>query len=239
MMNILIVEDDEYQRRNLVKMIEDIDCTYNILEAANLKEARKLLKNNNIDLFYLDISLGTESGLDLASEIRKNPRYKFTWIIFITTHKKYMLEAFKEIHCYDYIIKPYDKEKVKEVTIALTENSISKIEDNSKRKSVIFDVEDLLIKLYTSEIIFVEVYIRTCYVHTKLGKYTVKNLSLKKLTKMINDEAFIQSHRAYIVNKQYIREIRKGTRSWEISFKGYDETALLGTRFKKAVLNNF
>lgn len=240
MFNILIVEDDNRQRNNLAKMIREINCMYVVIEASNIKEANQHIMNHDIDLFYIDISLGNESGLDLAFEIRKNHKHRLTWIIFITTHVKYMLEAFKEVHCYNYILKPYDKEIVKELTLTLTQKSILKPEDTTKKKTVIFDIEEgISIKIYTNEIIFVEVFIRTCYVHTRAGKYTIKNLSLKKIVEIINDEDFMRCHRAYIVNTKYIKEIRKSINSWKIYFDGYNETALLGDKFKKDILNVF
>ena len=45
-------------------------------------------------------------------KIRSIDEYEFSQIIFLTTHMEYITQAFKQTHCYDYILKPYDQEDV-------------------------------------------------------------------------------------------------------------------------------
>jgi len=86
--------------------------SYGIYEADDKDEALKISNDNTIDIFYIDIGLKNSSGLDLAIELRKTYKYEFSWIIFLTTHVEYITQAFKEVHCYDYILKPYDKQEL-------------------------------------------------------------------------------------------------------------------------------
>ena len=111
-MNILIAEDDIIQRENLKKIIQGIDKNFIIYEAEDKNEAFKISCENTIDIFFIDIGLKNSSGLDLAMKIRKLDKYEFSWIIFLTTHLQYIIQAFKNVHCYDYILKPYDKEEI-------------------------------------------------------------------------------------------------------------------------------
>ncbi|TDT58380.1 LytR/AlgR family response regulator transcription factor [Fonticella tunisiensis] len=182
MANILVVEDDKVQRCNLVKMLLELGENFNILEAACANDAMKISRNNKIDLFYIDVNLPDFSGVDLAYEIRKLPQYGLSWIVFITTFADYMIDAFKKIHCYDYIIKLYDKKLVKEMTIKLTRNTVNRESIPKKERDYItLDIKGIFIKVYLDEIIFVEVFIRECTFHTINGKYKVNNLSLKKI----------------------------------------------------------
>ena len=130
MINILIAEDNSIQRKNLIKMI---------YEAESKEEALKILQEVYIDFFYIDISLKNSSGLDLALELRKIEKYKFNWIIFTTTHIQYMIKAFKEVHCYDYILKPYDKDEVIKMTKLLTSNRRAYNPSRKKEKYVVFE----------------------------------------------------------------------------------------------------
>ncbi|WP_242824766.1 LytR/AlgR family response regulator transcription factor [Clostridium botulinum] len=109
MKNVLIIEDDNYQRKNLKNMLLEIEEDFNIYEAEDKLDALEICNKVLIDLFYVDVSLQNSSGIDLCKDIRKIKKYKFSWIVFITTHVQYMITAFKEIHCYDYILKPYEK----------------------------------------------------------------------------------------------------------------------------------
>jgi len=237
--NILVVEDNDLQRKNLIKMIKELNKPFNIYEADSKEEGIRLANTYNIHLFYLDINLKNSSGLDFASKIREYPQYKFTFVIFITTHVKYMLEAFKEIHCYDYLIKPYDKKKVQEITLSVFDNLETKLSANkTERKYVVFDMKDLNVKVYIDEIIFVSVYIRTTFVFTTRGKYTLSKMPFKNVMDMVGDE-LVQCHRSYAVNMDYVDKIDTSTASWEICFDKFNESVPIGEKYKKDVLEAF
>ncbi|MDF2504697.1 response regulator transcription factor [Clostridium sp.] len=112
MKNILLAEDDMKQCENLRKMLHMIDTKINIYEAEDKNEALEISKDVHIDLFFIDISLKSSSGLDLAFELRKMSEYEFTWLVFLTTHVEYLSQALKQVHCYDYIVKPYNKDEI-------------------------------------------------------------------------------------------------------------------------------
>lgn len=241
MINILIVEDDGKQRGNFVKMLQEIDEDLNIYEAESKEEAIKILEETNISFFFIDISLKNSSGLELAFEIRKLEKYKFNWIIFITTHIQYMIQAFKEIHCYDYIIKPYDKDEVIKMTKELISGSHMNMEAENKDKHVIFDLKNSIsIKIKVDEIIFIEVRLRIMTIYTKNGSYEVKRLSLNKVLEMIECDNIIQSHKGFVVNTEYIDKIESvSNKVGEISFSCCEIKVPLSYKFKDNVIERF
>ncbi|WP_186429736.1 LytTR family DNA-binding domain-containing protein [Clostridium sp. BSD9I1] len=241
MKSILLVEDDINQRLNLKKMLQEIDCDLKIYEAQDKDEALEILNNENIELFFIDISLKNSSGLDLALELRKIPKYELSWIVFLTTHVQYMFQAFKEIHCYDYIIKPYEKDEVIKLTKKLISGTyINNIAIN-ERKYVVFEInKGISTRLYIDEIIFIEMSLRTCIVHTKQGKYEIKRLTLKKALELIDSDDIIQCHKSFAVNINHINGIESiSSRLSNIHFDNYDKTALLGYMFKNIVEERF
>ncbi len=237
MANILIVEDDKAQRENLKTMIQEMGQALCVLEAQNAHEAFEISTANTIDLFYLDVHLPDVSGLELARKIREVPYYNFTWIIFITSHIKYMLEAFKEIHCYDYILKPIEKDAMQNITMKLLTNNKPDIEEKTERKHIFIEISGVMVKIFADEIVFVEVYRKTCVLHTIKGKYEVKNLSLKKILSTTPKGSLVQSHKSYAINIGLIQEINKKLSCWEIIFKNYEEKALIGDKYKDNVMN--
>ncbi|NMM61511.1 response regulator transcription factor [Clostridium sp. P21] len=237
MVSVLVVEDDYVQRKNLVEMICESDKNLDIYEAQSMQEALKISKETYINFFYIDIMLKDSSGLNLASELRKMEIYKFTWIIFITTHVKYMLQAFKEIHCYDYIIKPYKKEEIIETTRFLVSGKYRYSIKENENKYVVFILQDSIsVKLDVDEIFFIEVNLRKVTLHTKKGKYQPKKMSLAKALTIINSDYILQSHKSFAVNVKLIDKIESiSTKLWKVSFVNYKEKALLSYKFKDAV----
>lgn len=242
MYNILVLEDDCIQLKTLSEIIKGSGNTYKVFEATSVSEAFDFAVKQKIDLFYIDINLKNESGLKFAQEIRKLEGYKLTWIIFVTIYKEYMLSAFKKIHCYDYILKPYNKEHIQTITRNLLSDSYAQVAAaETKEKFIVVDVKNIQIKIFVNEIIFVEVFIRTSIIHTTNGSFTIDYLSLKRLNSMIADENILQSHRAYLVNIKYISKIEKtkDKTSNKIYFYNSDKTALLGNSFRKTVMDKF
>jgi len=240
-MNVLIAEDDEIQRTSLKKIIQQIDKCIKIYECEDRDGALQITIKNNIDIFYIDISLKNSSGLDFAMDLRQIPKYEFSFIVFLTTHVEYITQSFKKVHCYDYILKPYDAAEVVDMTKRFISHS-----DNTKgapkdKIYVIFELtKGISLKVYVDDIIFIEVNIRTCMVHTVNGAYKVNSLGLKNILKLINRNNIVQCHRSFAVNVKHIREIVSiDNRLSEIYFEDYDKIALLGYKFKDTIMDKF
>jgi DNA-binding LytR/AlgR family response regulator len=242
MYNILILEDDCIQLKTLSEIIKQSGDMYQVYETTNTIEALKIAKQKMIDLFYVDINLKNESGLKFALEIRKIKRYRLNWIVFVTIYKEYMLSAFKKIHCYDYILKPYNKENIQRITKLLLSDGRTQVAATEIReKFIIVPIKNIQVKIFVNEIIFVEVFIRTSIIHTINGSFTIDYLALKKLNSMIDDKNIIQSHRSYLVNIEYINKIEKTNNktSYKIYFYNTNKTALLGNNYKKCIMDRF
>lgn len=242
MPNILVLEDDYIQRKNLARIIRQLGDIYTVYEASNVYEAMSISKNHIIDLFYIDILLNSSSGINFAVHLRQSDTYKLTWIVFVTSYKEYMLPAFKKAHCYDYILKPYDKEVIENETRLLTSDNKNKLWLNELDEDyIIVNIKNVQVKIFTAEIIFVEVFIRTSVIHTPSGPYRIDYLSLTRLRNMIHNPNIIQSHRSYLVNTKFIKSIEKTVdkTSYKIHFYNTDAQALLGRNYKDEVLEKF
>ena len=242
MYNILVLEDDCIQLKTLSDIIKQSGEMYQVYETTNTEEALKIAQKEMIDLFYIDINLKNESGLKFALEIREIERYRLNWIIFVTIYKEYMLTAFKKIHCYDYILKPYNKENIQMLTkLLLSESSAQVAVTEIREKFIIVPIKNIHVKIFINEIIFVEVFIRTSIIHTINGSFTIDYLSLKKLNSVMEHKDILQSHRSYLVNIKYINKIEKTNdkTSYKIYFYNTNETALLGNNYKKSIMDRF
>nr|WP_242836874.1 LytTR family DNA-binding domain-containing protein [Clostridium beijerinckii] len=241
--SIILVEDDSMQREILKTMIHSIYESIKIYEADSENSALEIIKNNDINMFFIDIGLKESSGLDLAMDIRKIPKYEFSQLVFLTTHVEYMLQAFKQTHCYDYILKPYSKKNVQAMLNKLIDREINNLsnEDNDSNKELIIKIRaTVFIRVKIHDILFIEVKGRDCEINTINGSYTYTNISLKKILELINCDYIVQSHKSFAINKNYIFKIEKlDIRLSSIYFNKYPKTALLGYRFKSNIIQEF
>lgn len=248
MYSIILVEDDYMQREILKKMILSTYEYVKIYEADSESSALEIIEENDINMFLIDISLKESSGLDLAMNIRRIPKYEFSQLIFLTTHMDYMLQAFKQIHCYDYILKPYNQEVVLAMLnkIICYENSqlhngndnFNEDNKNNDRKVSITLKNSIFAVIKIDDIVFIEIKGRIAEVNTINGMYEANNTSLKKIMKLIDCKDIIQSHRAFAINKDYICKIEKiSAKLSTIYFNNYSKTALLGYKFKDDIIS--
>jgi putative two-component system response regulator len=91
--DIVIVDDERAMRALLRTLLERRGHTCR--EAADAREARRLLDERSAELLLCDVTLGSESGLDLVRELRQtHPEKPDVW------------EAALELGCYGYLTKP-------------------------------------------------------------------------------------------------------------------------------------
>ncbi len=110
-MNILAVEDERLNLLSIMDCLKEASPESDIVGFGNGEEALKYAKSKVIDVAFLDIELGTMSGLELAlrlKEINSNIN-----IIFVTGYSNYMGNAFS-MHASGYILKPVTTEQIRD-----------------------------------------------------------------------------------------------------------------------------
>lgn len=237
MKTVLIVEDNIRSREMLVKIIEGIRNDVEIKTAASQEEATILAIKNNIDLFMLDIILNSSnpsdvSGMKFAEYIRTFQQYKYTPIIFTTALEDPELHAYSELHCYYYVEKPYDVEKVSTVIKEALEFPVN----NKVLQSVYFRKDGILYKKEVSEIIYIENSRAGQTVYCTNGNLKLPYKPNKKILEELGSDKFVQCSRYNIVNTDYIDKIDTVNRY--IQLKNVKELIEFGNTFKKKFLKN-
>ena len=110
---ILVVDDSELMRINILHQInEDFDES-NIFFAGTIAEAWEILKKNTINILLLDIYLPGQNGADLMSDMFAEKELKDIPIIVITgTSGDSFVKASFEKYVYAYLHKPINRDKL-------------------------------------------------------------------------------------------------------------------------------
>jgi two-component system, NarL family, invasion response regulator UvrY len=102
--NILIADDHMIVRKGISQLLKESAENVEVHEVDNASKVLEQINQINLDLIILDITLGTDSGLELLTEIKKiNPSLP---ILILTMHNndQYLLDAYQKGAC-GYIIK--------------------------------------------------------------------------------------------------------------------------------------
>lgn len=127
-MRVICVDDEQPVLDNFKFRVHDFTQIQSLHLFADAKEALNWVKENPVDVAFLDIEMGGINGVDLArmfKEIDQDIR-----IFFVTAYEQYALEAFK-VDALGYILKPYSKQDLQE---AFEKASLMQ----SRRKSRVF-----------------------------------------------------------------------------------------------------
>ena len=104
---ILVVEDNQLSRELLCDWLETE--SYQVISASDLQQAFDAIKEGPPDAILLDVQLGDQDGLSIATWIRRQPTLAHIRIIAVTAHAM-VTEQERIFHsgCNAYVPKPVD-----------------------------------------------------------------------------------------------------------------------------------
>ena len=150
------------------------------------------------DILLLDVEMKNMNGIELAKRIRKdNNRAE---IIFITSHFEFVGEGY-EVDALHYLIKPISVEKFTQVLTKAAEKL------SIEPPSVVISCEGETVKLYESDILYVESFLHYIVIHTKDNEYKIKE-NISVFENKVSD-VFYRIHRSYLVSLKYITRISR------------------------------
>ncbi len=208
-----IIVDDEPLARDVIKShlsgFEDIEI---IAECENAVEAGKLLREQNIDLIFLDIEMPKISGFEFLKELKKAPK-----IIIITAYRNYALKGY-EFDIVDYLLKPVSFERFYKAVNKYfkqvqneSEIKVQKDEFGTPEDLFIYLNEDKTIhKIYLREITYIESFREYIKVHTA-EKSVMTKIPISKIEDKLKNNGFIRIHKSYIVSIKSVTSFNAGT----------------------------
>ena len=107
---VLIVDDEPLARQRLRDLLMDEPGIDVIGEACNGREALAMIRKQKPDLVVLDIQMPELDGFEVVAALGTK---QLPAIIFATAYDRFAVKAF-EVHAVDYLLKPFDGDRLKE-----------------------------------------------------------------------------------------------------------------------------
>ncbi len=233
MINVLMVLADNNEAGRVYQVMKGSNANFNCFCAEEASSAMEMLDDNKMELIILDTELPDGSGLELARRIRQIPCYRFAWMIFLSGNDHHEMEAYRQIRCYDFIVKPYNEQLLLATVEMLSRYKITSVSEDD-RVVVTFKYRDHYLRIPARDILYFEVCGNNSTLYTYTDEYPLKKMSLRKI-KLMLPSYFVQCHKSFIVNRNYIEAILKGSYGWEIKLKDYDQTLPSGDKYKSNV----
>lgn len=237
MITILVVEDSLEDRKVYDRILSQISGV-RVLEAETGEDAVARLERYKVDIFFLDVELPGINGFTLAQKIRSMPAYSMAPILFLTGYSKNPLDALREFHCYDYIVKPFTENELTERIMGLIRDykNAKPSLPRTKRKMIRLMTDRGIVTVVTDQILFVESHLLDCTLWLPEGLLKLPRVTLTKVIHEVNEPFFVRCHKSFAVNVAQIASIEKiSYRLSKIHMKHCDQSIDMSGMFKDKI----
>jgi len=202
MINCIAV-DDEPKALDIIKIHASKSPDINLIDSfTHPEKALAFLKDNYVDLVFLDINMPHISGLDFIEKLQFKPN-----IIFTTAYSEYALDSY-EFEAVDYLLKPIEFDRFnKAIQKAKRLIQLNTLHQDSFLKTFIF-VKDgyRQVKIVIDDILFIQSEGNYLNIET-INNKVVTRMTFQQLMEKLPRDIFIRIHNSYIVNLVHTNKI--------------------------------
>lgn len=216
-MQVLIIEDELPAANRLVKMLEGIDSSIQVVNRIDSVEASvKFLQTDPaVDLIFMDIQLADGLSFDILSQVNIQ-----TPVIFTTAFDQYTLKAFK-VNSIDYLLKPIDEKELRQAVDKY--NRIYRQPESDYPDKLLQLVKEINLRQYKERLLIKRgqqlSYLKTnsiayCFADGKLcyavdfsgNRHMIEN-NLSVLEEQLQPSRFFRINRHLLVNIESVKKV--------------------------------
>jgi DNA-binding LytR/AlgR family response regulator len=205
-----VIVDDEPMALNLVESyVEKTPFLTLKKKCSSAIEAMEFIKNEPVDLLFLDIQMPDLTGIEFSKMLPKETR-----VIFTTAFDQYALEGFK-VEALDYLLKPFDYAEF--LAAANKANTWFELVKGKQQKIVSEEKEFLFVKseykqlrIKLADVLYFEGLKDYIKIWVKDSPKAILTLmSLKTLEQELPETQFMRVHRSFIVSLKNVEVIER------------------------------
>ncbi len=222
-MDILIVDDDAPTGLYLKHIVTQVAGITVIGVATSGLEALQLASEHKPQVVFLDIDMPEMNGLEVARRMAQWQSDIF--FVFATAYPNYAIQAF-ELYSFDYILKPFNEERVQKTLRKLNDRITSQLFPVvSPKETFSIQIHWKTYLLKPKEILYVESCMTKVLIKTLTGTYCIKG-GLHSWKEKLAPYGFVPCHRSYLVNINQVKKIDYIGRTYELTLKSDDKVPL-------------
>ncbi|MGB1307751.1 MAG: LytR/AlgR family response regulator transcription factor [Oceanihabitans sp.] len=211
----IIVEDEKTSRDILKNYLAKYCPKVEILgEAANVEEALILIRNNDLDLIFLDVEMPYGNAFDLLDKVGD----RTFETVFVTAYNHYAIDALNA-HASYYLMKPISiDELIKAVDyVSEIKSKEDALQDeilvpkaNSVNGKITIPQLDGFEILETANILYCKADDNYTEIYLNNNKKKLVSKTLKYFEEALSNSSFARVHKSYLVNVNEITKYVKG-----------------------------
>jgi two-component system LytT family response regulator len=183
-------------------------------EASNVEEALILIRNNDLDLVFLDVEMPYGNAFDLLDKVGD---IEFE-TVFVTAYNHYAIDALNA-HASYYLMKPISIDELIKAVDYVTEirtkedalqDQVLIPKTNSIHGKITIPQLDGFEVINTSDILYCKADDNYTEIYLNTNKKKLVSKTLKYFEEALNDTGFARVHKSYLVNVNEIVKYVKG-----------------------------
>jgi DNA-binding LytR/AlgR family response regulator len=234
----VVVDDEKPARERLKRLIGAHDDFEVVGEASDPASAIKIIDSLRPDACFLDVRMPGGDGFDVVRGIKTVPR-----VVFTTAYDEYAVKAF-DVNSIDYLLKPFTKKRFAEALERLRQAFASSEPVEDKLLQAIKELKheeppvrvapparltakrgSKILVLAPGEILWFEADETLVFARAGSGRFLVER-TLTDLETLMGP-TFFRSHRRFLVNLAFIREILPGDAgTYEVVMKNEEKNRI-------------
>jgi two-component system LytT family response regulator len=232
----IIIDDEQLARKRLVRLLEPFEEIDIIGEAVNGQDGLEKIERLLPELIFLDIEMPVYNGFEMLRRLKHQPK-----VVFTTAYDQYAIKAFEE-ETIDYLLKPVETERLEKTIKKLQQTRfqppsnlplellMKQLSVKKEIKTLTVKIGDKILLIKLDSIIFIDAEDKYVFLHTIDSKKHLTDFTIGSLEEKLPDQ-FVRIHRGYIINTEYIKEIRRGFNgSFVFVMKDVQNTRLTSSR---------
>jgi len=232
----IIIEEQISDKKTLQMFINDIDAITLEGVFSNIESASRYIKDNSIDLIFLDSQLIKRSVIHLFNTLSPMPK------IVLTTHHPENLIHFSKLNYLSYLTKPLMFKEFIKLILQILSSLYEKVELSSTQQITKQYHRDFVFIKHNGEYIKINLldieYIKSdgdyTLVCTAKKKYFV-SYPLKYWSENLPRNYFCQVHKSYLININSVEKVSGN----QIYIKSQGIKLPLGRTFRDGFFTNF
>ena len=211
----IIVEDEQTSRDILKNYLEKYCPNVKVVgEAKNIEEGLVLIRNNDLDLVFLDVEMPYGSGFDLLDKLGKTDFE----VVFVTAYNQYAIEALNK-HASYYLLKPISIDELIKAVDYVTElrskenalqNTVLKPKVTVTDQKITIPTQDGFEVIEIQHIIYCKADDNYTEIYLENGLKKLVSKTLKYFEDILKENGFARIHKSYLVNVSFITSYKKG-----------------------------
>lgn len=210
MMRCLLVDDEKLALELMEDNVQQVPFLELKGKCKNAIEAMEFLRNQPVDLIFLDIQMPGISGIQFLNTLTNPPM-----VIMVTAYENYAMDGFN-LSVVDYLLKPVAFDRfLKAVNKAhelftLRQQKDQPVKEDNNPDYLFVNADYSVVRINIPEISFIEGLKDYIKIHlTTSAKPVITRLTMRYMEERLPEKDFARVHKSFIVALDKVRSFKK------------------------------